>query len=157
MKILLGILATLMLAINANSAIQVMAPTDKVQTGREFTVSIDASDATGIIAYQFNLKYDPEIIAPIGNNFGCSTQKTIAEGLFALCNVSPEGTLRTVIYGAVPLFGRGPVLNIRFVAHGLGQSDLRFENVYFFDSFGPVVTQNYDGMIKVTRCTSRRC
>jgi hypothetical protein len=140
------------------TGIDVTAPTRKHMTPSKFVVPITASDLTnqGVIAFQFNLLYDPAVITPYGNNFGCSTEGTLAGavGMVATCNIVPDGTLRVAVYGAYPMSGSGPVVNIRFAtARGAmpgSASSLDFNNLYFFNELGYLATTPRNGRITLT-------
>jgi hypothetical protein len=156
--ILLALVTVFFAAQAANSQVaglDISAPTLKQRTPSKFVVPITSSELTNsnVIAFQFNIIYDPAVINPSGNNFGCSTNGTLAgaAGMIATCNVVPAGTLRVAVYGAYPMVGRGPVLNIRFAtaatAVGGSSSTLDFENLYFFNEFGYVPTTPHNGRI----------
>lgn len=117
----------------------------------------DISDA-GIIAYQFNMSYDPEVIEPTGPNFGCSVEDTLSgeAGMTAMCNVTEEGTLRVAVYGAHAMKGSGTLLNLNFATSRQAQpgtgSRLDFQNVYFFNNSGIVGSALHHGQIKLVPC-----
>jgi len=139
-------------------AVNVSAPSVKQAMPSKFTVPITASDLTnrGIIAFQFNVIYDPAVINPSGLNFGCSTDGTLSgqAGMVATCNVTPAGTLRVAVYGAYPMTGSGPVLNLKFATARTAipgsSSTLNFENLYFFNESGYVATVGHNGRITLT-------
>ena len=83
-----------------------------------FVVPITVGDITGdgIIAFQFNITFDPQVMDTTGPNFGCSADGTLAgdAGLSTVCNVNPDGTLRVAAYGAYPMTGAGTILNVSF-------------------------------------------
>jgi hypothetical protein len=137
--------------------VDVYAPMIETTVPSTFTVPITVGDITdaGIFAFQFNIIYDPLVIDPIGANFGCSTEGTLAEaaGLSAVCNVTPDGTFRVAVYGALPMTGAGTIINVTFAtdtAAATGNdSPLRFENVYFFNAAGAVVLRAHDGNVSL--------
>jgi hypothetical protein len=92
----------------------------------EFTVDVD--DASGIAAYQFELCYDPNVIAdPV-----CSTQGTLAEPMNVICNESEPGHLQVAAFGVYELAGSGPVLRVAFRSKAPGETKVVFDNAYFF-------------------------
>lgn len=105
---------------NITLPVLVTAPTMTTPTISTFVVPISVNDITGenIIAFQFNILYDPAVINPFGPNFGCSTTGTIAgaAGLGPTCNVvmGDAGRLRISVSGANAMNGIGPVLNLTF-------------------------------------------
>lgn len=129
--------------------VAVTAPTALQPTPSTFVVPISVNDITGegIIAFQFNILYNPLVINPFGPNFGCSTVGTIAgaAGLGPTCNVvmGDAGRLRISVSGANPMNGIGTVLNLTFQtapgAFGGDVSPLIFEPAtYFFFRGGPM-------------------
>jgi hypothetical protein len=161
LTIVIALLAVLLLTQTGRaqtSSLDVYAPHRKQATPSKFVVPITASDLTnqGIIAFQFNILYDPTVITPAGTNFGCSTNGTLSEaaGMIATCNVAPAGTLRVAVYGAYPLSGSGTVLNLKFAtATGAlpgAVSSLNFDNIYFFNEQGYVTTSAHNGRITLS-------
>ncbi len=136
-------------------AVDVFAPTAYQVTPSIFLVPITVGDITdnGIIAFQFNILYDPMLIQPVGANFGCSTEGTLAgdAGLSAVCNVTPDGTLRVAVYGSGSIAGSGTLLNLTFTTGAAAVagdvSSLIFENVFFFNGGGQVVSNSHNGLI----------
>ena len=155
---LLAVLLLAQIGRAQTSSLDVYAPHRKQATPSKFVVPITASDLTnqGIIAFQFNIIYDPTVITPTGTNFGCSTKGTLSEtvGMIAYCNVAPAGTLRVAVYGAYPMSGSGTVLNLRFAtANGAlpgAVSALNFDNIYFFNERGYVTTTPHNGRITLS-------
>jgi hypothetical protein len=137
------------------STVEVTAPIADHIVPSTFVVPITVGDitASGIIAFQFNITYDPQVINTTGPNFGCSIEGTLAgdAGLSANCNVNPNGTLQVSAYGAYPMTGAGTILNITFTT-GPGAvagdvSPLNFDSVYFFGESGQVETVAHNGQI----------
>jgi len=122
----------LILAASTFGQIVVTAPRGTVGQG-DFDVTVNAGpDLTGLIAYQFNIYYDPSVIAvppTEAENFGCTTEGTLAENLIAVCNGYEPGLLRVVVYGANELTGgSGAILIVHFHSVGTGTSKLCFRN-----------------------------
>lgn len=103
---------------NRLGGVVVTAPTISRLVPSSFVIPILIDDTTGqgIIAHQFNVIYDPNVIDPTGPNFGCSTAGTLSgdAGMGATCNVTPDGTLRISTFGAFPLTGAGTLINLNF-------------------------------------------
>src|SRR5205085_833819 len=79
-------------------------------------VSIDAANDKGIIAYEFDLKYDPSVIRPAAD--AVSLAGTISRGLSFAANADSAGILKVAVYGPMPLDGNGVLLNLKFTAVG---------------------------------------
>jgi hypothetical protein len=83
----------------------------------------------GIIAYQFNLTYDPAVLQI--NDVPIDIEGTLSESMAFAVNPNTPGLLRVAVYGAYPLSGAGVLLNLRFTAigdHG-SVSDLTWHDV----------------------------
>ncbi|MBK6751910.1 MAG: carboxypeptidase regulatory-like domain-containing protein [Acidobacteria bacterium] len=130
-------------------------------------ISVQSVTGDNIIAFQFNILYDPAMMNPFGPNFGCSTAGTIsaAAGQSATCNViiGEEGRLRVSVSGANALNGMGPVLNVTFqrvvAAPPPWSSPLTFEpgTVFFFRGgpmAGPVPVNVTNGQVTLLPPTS---
>jgi hypothetical protein len=98
------------------------APTTSVQPGTDFMVPVAVSDTTrlGIIAYQFELHYDPAVIKPQAN--AVEVAGTISSQLSAVYNPNTPGNLRVAVYGAYPLSGAGNLINLKFTTVGAAGS-----------------------------------
>ncbi|CAN5354116.1 hypothetical protein BH10ACI3_BH10ACI3_13970 [soil metagenome] len=133
----------------------VSAPTTTRSVPSTFVIPITVGDVTGIgiVAYQFNLVFDPAVIHTSGSNFGCSTAGTLssAAGLSATCNVNPSGTLRVSVSGANGMTGSGTILNVTFTTDAAATagnvSPLNFDEVTFFNSGGVVANTPVNGQI----------
>jgi hypothetical protein len=92
------------------------APTAEHLVPSTFTEAFTISDVTGdgILSFQFNVQFDPNVINPSGSNFGCSTVGTIASNAQPTCNVVPNTNVLRVVWfhPSVPLSGSGPLLRV---------------------------------------------
>lgn len=144
------------------SALTMTAPTLFKGLPSTFTIPLTTGDITsvGIVAYQFNILYDPAVIDPFGANFGCSTAGTIsgAAGLSATCNVLPDGTLRVSVSGAGTISGGGALLNLTFKTDDFAvsgsSSPLDFRDAFFFNGSGIVTHTTVNGRITVVGPTA---
>ncbi len=84
-----------------------------------------------VISYEFNLRYDPLVIQPIGD--GVDVKATASRGLSVVTNANEPGLLRVVVYGAFPIDEDGVLLNLRFTAVGVAGSvsPISFERLMF--------------------------
>jgi hypothetical protein len=85
----------------------------------------------GVISYEFNLKYAPSLLQPVGD--GVDLKETLSRGLSVVTNVTVPGLLRVVVYGALPIDKDGVLLNLRFTAVGAAGavSPISFERIMF--------------------------
>lgn len=79
-------------------------------------VAIQGVEDKGVIAYQFDLRYDPAVIQPQENTVDLVS--TVSNGLKAVTNTSQPGLLRVAVYGATSIEASGLLLNLKFTAVG---------------------------------------
>lgn len=145
---------------NILGGVVVTAPTVSRLVPSSFVIPITIDDTTGqgIIAFQFNVIYDPNVIDPTGPNFGCSTSGTLSgdAGIGAVCNVTPDGTLRIAAAGAFPLTGAGTLINLNFstdISAVAGNvSSLAFQELLF--NGGAIVVTPVDGQVTLIEPTA---
>ncbi|MBK8466451.1 MAG: VCBS repeat-containing protein [Chloracidobacterium sp.] len=94
-------------------------------------VSVQGAANMGIIAYEFDLRYDPTVIQPQAEPVELAG--TVSRGLTAVANPNEPGLLRVVMYGPMPIDEDGVLLKLRFFAVGLrgSKSPLIWERVMF--------------------------
>ncbi|MFN0278475.1 MAG: cohesin domain-containing protein [Pyrinomonadaceae bacterium] len=94
-------------------------------------VSVEGISDSGIISYEFDLKYDASVIQPLGESIDLGG--TVSRGLSFVTNAVEPGLLRVVVYGAMPIDSDGVLLNLRFKAVGAvgSGSPLTFERIIF--------------------------
>lgn len=101
--------------------------------GKEIIVPVNVTGVagSGVISYEFDLRYDPSVIQPVDD--GADLKGTASRGLSVVTNASESGLLRVVVYGANPIDENGVLLNLRFAAVGAAGSvsPLIFERVMF--------------------------
>lgn len=146
-----------LLPINVTAVYTSAAPTSSVAV----PITVDDLTGNGIGSYQFNILFDPTVVTPSGANFGCSTAGTLtaSAGLSAICNVSPEGTLRVAVFGAGTMAGAGTILNLTFATNTVSPpanvSGLTFQNVKFYNGAGTALAYvAHDGQITVIAPTA---
>jgi hypothetical protein len=117
--------------------------------GGEIVIPVIADGAAnkGIVSYEFNLRYDPSVIRPVGD--GVETTGTASRGLIAVANPKEPGLLRVAVYGAMPIDDNGVLLNLKFTAVGTNgtTSPLTWERIMFND--GDMQTMSVDGQIEI--------
>jgi len=96
----------------------VSAPNVAVQQGSEIKlpIRIDGLASTGVSSYQFDLEYDPMVITP--DAVAAELSGTLSDSLSVASNVIKPGVLRVVVYGAMPVYGDGVYIGLRFTATG---------------------------------------
>lgn len=153
-NILLALAFLTLSAITSAAQIVVSAPQQAVQPGN-FDVVINAGPLDNLISYQFDIYHDANVIAPTGGeseNFGCTTQDTLASNLSVVCNGYEAGRLRVVVYGALPITGgSGAILRVHFhTVTSDAKSTLHFANGHFYLWPSGETSSTYqDGYIKV--------
>lgn len=132
------------------TAITVNTSTTVTQTGTDITIPVTIDGAAGkdIISYEFDLRYDPLVIAPQSNPVELAD--TVSRGLTAVTNISEPGLLRVAVYGPIPIENDGLLLNLRFQGVGtLGSvSLLKWERILFNDGVSQVMAA--DGRIGIS-------
>lgn len=120
------------------------------QSGKNILVPITVRGAAdkGIIAYEFDLKYDPSVIQPQADPVDIA--QTISQGLFVTANATEPGILRVTVYGATPLAGSGVLLNLRFSTVGApgAVSPLAWERFMFNE--GDPKSSTVDGSVQIS-------
>jgi len=113
--------------------ISVELPNVVSEAEKEIVVPVNVEGITdkGVISYEFDLRYDPTVMQPVGD--GVDVKGTISRGLSVVTNATEPGLLRVVVYGAYPIDGDGVLLNLRFTAVGdVGSvSPISFERIMF--------------------------
>jgi hypothetical protein len=110
-------------------------------------VTVRGMAGKGVISYEFDLRYDPFAIKPLENPAGVAG--TVSRGLSVVTNAIEPGSLRVVVYGAMPIDDDGVLLNLRFMAVGAAGtiSPLVWERIMFNDG-EPGVTVT-DGKVEL--------
>lgn len=96
----------------------ISAGQSSVAANSDVVVPLMITDTTGknIIAYQFNLVYDPAVLVVTANPV--TMAGTISSEMAFAVNPFTPGILRVAVYGACPLSGQGALLNLHF--HSVG-------------------------------------
>jgi len=131
-------------------SIAITAPRLEVYTGRSVIIPVNVQGAAGkdIIAYEFDLRYDPSVLQPQADP--ADLAGTVSRDLSVVTNVTEPGLLRVVVYGVSPITENGLLLNLRFAVVGApgSSSPLTWERVVFNEGDpGTLVT---DGHVVVT-------
>ena len=129
--------------------ISVELPMLMAKVDKEIVVPVNVQGAAnkGLISYEFELKYDPNVIQPLIDAVNVSG--TVSRGLFVVTNADEPGLLRVVMYGAMPIDENGVLLNLRFTAVGTSGSisPLIWERIMFNE--GDPSVQIVNGQIEL--------
>ncbi|MFN0277057.1 MAG: DUF4394 domain-containing protein [Pyrinomonadaceae bacterium] len=111
-------------------------------------VSVQGAANKDIIAYEFDLRYDPTVIQP--QAVPVDLAGTVSSRLTVAVNTEEAGLLRVAIYGPLPIDDNGLLMNLRFNAVGApgSVSPLVFEKMMFNE--GDPGTQVTDGQVELT-------
>ncbi len=114
-------------------AIRVNLPDMQASTEKEIVLPVTVSGIADkeIIAYEFDLRYDPNVLEPIVDPV--DVLGTVSRGLISVSNADEPGLLRVVLYGPMAIDKDGLLLNLRFKAAGVAGSvsPLTFERILF--------------------------
>jgi len=96
------------------SAVRASVPDTKAVQGSSVTIPfrIDNLRGSGIASYQFDIEYDPAVIAP--DQIAADLAGTMSEGFAMAVNSPMPGLLKVVVYGAVPVTNDGVFVNLHF-------------------------------------------
>jgi len=128
----------------------VVARNVEAAIGSSIVVPVDVTSVAnkGIISYQFDLRYDPTVIQPIGD--GVSLAGTVSNRLAVVTNTLTPGLIRVAVYGAYPIGGSGVLFNFHFTAVGdvFRTSPIKLDNFFFND--GNIPTNVTSSEVRLT-------
>ncbi|MBK8467518.1 MAG: VCBS repeat-containing protein [Chloracidobacterium sp.] len=134
----------------AARTIDITAPQFISRTDNEVVIPIFVRGIAdkSVISYEFDLRYDPEVIQPLANPLDVA--ETVSRGLSAVTNAAEPGRLRVVMYGGYPIDGNGLLLNLRFTAVGAAGSvsPLIWDRIMFNE--GDPDTVAIDGQVELS-------
>jgi hypothetical protein len=86
--------------------------------GNAIEVPLRISDTTarGIVAYQFDIRFDPALLTPA--EFPTNAAGTMSDGWSIVYGIQEPGRIRVVAFGTTALAGTGTLLNLRFDTTG---------------------------------------
>jgi len=131
-------------------AASVSAPRTFAAADGEVIVPVNVAGIAnkGVIAYEFDLRYDPAVIQPQVEPV--SVTSTVSNGLSVVASTEEAGLLRVAVYGPTVISGNGVLLNLRFTAIGApgATSPLTFERMMLNE--GEPRIQTADGQVELT-------
>lgn len=131
-------------ATKAGKAIGVEIASVEAGSGSEVSIPVSIRDISGkgITAYQFDVEYDPSVLAPL--NVSADLERTISSGMTVVSNSRARGRLSVVVYGVRSLEGAGALVNLRFSAIGRSgaTSPLKVTNFLLNEGSDRVLARN---------------
>ena len=139
-------------SINADSktAVRVSVPNTKAAQGAQFSVPLNMANlrGSGVLSYQFDIEYDPAVIEPA--EIAADVAGTMSDGFSVVSNSPSPGLLKVVVYGTMPVNGKGVYVNLQFVTTGAVDSStpLTINGFRLNDATAEVLTTS--GILTVT-------
>jgi len=131
-------------------AAEVKASNVIAPAGSDVTVPVSVTGVAdkGIIAYQFDLHYDPTVIQPKAE--AVTLGGTVSSEMNVVVNASGRGVLRVAVYGPYALINSGNLLNFHFTAVGdaFTKSPLTWDTFMFNE--GDVRFNIADGQVELS-------
>lgn len=120
------------------------APANKAVT---VPINVQGIAKKNIIAYQFDLRYDPLVMQPQANPV--SAVRTVSRDLSFAVNAKEPGIIRVAVYGARSIKSDGLLLNLMFdpIGKAGSASPLKLERVVFNEG-GPMINAT-DGQVEL--------
>jgi hypothetical protein len=126
------------------------------ETGSIVTIpfKIENLKGAGVVAYQFDVEYDPAVLEPVDN--AAEIVGTVGEGLSVVSNSPEPGVLKVAVYGAYPVVGDGVFANLKFRTIGSkgSTSPLTVRGFQFNDNTAESASK--DGMITVSAASGTK-
>ena len=99
-------------------AVQASLPVTFVQAGSTVDVplSLDNLKGASVGSYQFDIEYDPTVVAPA--LIAADLDGTMSGALSVIYNAEIPGLLKVAVFGAIPASGDGVYVNLHFDAVG---------------------------------------
>lgn len=139
---------------DASNAIGVSLPDQPTTPNSNITIPITVQDTTGkgIVAYEFDLTYDPNILQLQSQPVDASG--TLSNGMLVTVNAATSGLLKVAVFGTTPMNGAGSLLKLKFTAIGaVGSiSPLTWQRFLFNENTPQNVTTN--GQVRIAQPTA---
>lgn len=137
-----------------DEAVEVAVRDSVASEGSLVDIPVRISDLTGkgVIAYQFDVRYDPAVISP--EEQSADVAATLSNGLHLVYNSPEPGLLKVGVFGVHPMEGDGVLINFRFNAVGGAgaKSDISLKGFTLNDGTIPVAT--VDGTVSIQSANS---
>ncbi len=133
------------------TAVRVSVADTKAAHGSVVSIPLSLANlrGTGVTSYQFDIEYDPAVLAPA--DIAADLAGTMSEGLYAVSNSPTPGLLKVVVYGAIPASNDGVFANLQFKAIGAAgtETPLTITNFQLNDGKEDVVITN--AVLQITK------
>ncbi|MDM7922269.1 MAG: cohesin domain-containing protein, partial [Pyrinomonadaceae bacterium] len=95
-------------------AVAITAPQFEARQGTTVRVPVTIGDISGkgVIAYQFDVAFDPTVIEPA--DVAADIEESLSSGMNLVFNSAEPGLLRVAVYGIIPIEGKGVLMNLNF-------------------------------------------
>jgi hypothetical protein len=136
--------------IRGPKGIGIAAGNENGAPGSEIVVPVTIADVSGkgVVAYQFEMNYDPTVLAPAANPVAAGG--TMSDTMSVTANAETPGVLRVVVFGALPMNGQGTLLNLKFTAIGaVGTTSPLSWQAFMLNEGGALRTRTTDGQIAI--------
>jgi hypothetical protein len=130
-------------------SIKVSVPRLDAAAGRQVLVPLSIGNlmGRGMTAYQFDVEYNPTVITPA--EVAADLTGTHSEGMTVISNAPEAGLLKVAVYGAMPVYGDGVHVNLRFVAAGAPGTISPVAIRGFRANNGTTSVLTYDGSVEI--------
>jgi Cohesin domain/Dockerin type I domain len=110
-------------------------------------VSVENVVNKGVIAYEFDLRYDPLVVQPQADPVDLIG--SVSRGLTAVAKTDEPGLLRVAVYGALPIDSNGLLLTLKFTAIGTPSSVTPLTWERFMFNEGDATTLAANGEVEI--------
>ncbi len=99
-------------------AVRVSVPSVKAPVGSQVAMPLKIGNlqGRGVSSYQFDIEYDPSVIAPA--EIAADLAGTLSEGMSVVYNSPSPGLLKVAVFGVAPFSNDGVFLYLRFLTIG---------------------------------------
>ena len=133
----------------AGDPIPVSAADVEVPAGQRVVVPVRIGSVTekGIVAYQFDVRFDPNVLSP--QEAAADSVGTMSNGFQLVYNSPEPGLLKVAVFGVLPVDGEGTLLNLNFSAVGKAGSESAIEIESFILNEGKQPVSVTNGRVSV--------
>jgi hypothetical protein len=139
---------------NASTVLNISPPNQTVALGSTITVDVNVSGVADLYGYQFDLSFNPSVLAAISSTEGSFL--TTGGATFFIPGTNDNvggavsGTADTLLTAISGVTGSGTLAMFTFTAIGSGASTISIQNVTLLDSgLNSITNTTMDGSITV--------
>jgi len=138
-----------------DGVLKVGAPEMTTASGEALRIPISIGDTSGlgIVAYQFELRYDSTVITPAEDV--ADIAGTLSEGRVVTVNSDEPGVLRVAAFGSQALSGKGDLLGLRFNTVGSIDAETSLTLEKFLLNEGGIDFKLTDGKLRIASDTKK--